>query len=163
MVHQINFFIKKNKNKFINVNFCNNVTLIGLSLINSYYLDKKKKKTFKNFYISSFITYYLRFIWRGKAFRIRFFKKSNKITFNFNHSHWYKLIFKKSYIRVFRLKRQNYLITYSSRFDKSIISNIINSIRPYNKYTKRGIRLKKYFFKQRFGKISQVNSILHSF
>jgi len=54
-------------------------------------------------------------------------------------------------------------MTYLDKKQYLFLRDLFNGIRPYNKYTKRGIRLKKSFFKQRFGKISQVNSILHSF
>ncbi len=120
-------------------------------------------KKLKHFFAYTFLMYYLRIVWRGKAYRVRFFKTSNKFTFNFGHSHWCKLIYDKQYISFFRLKRQNYLVYCADVTDRLKIIKLINSIRTYNKYTRRGIRIKKASYIKRFGKISQVNSILHSF
>ena len=105
----------------------------------------------------------MRIIWRGKAYRVRLFKKRKKFTFNFGHSHWYKMCYSGRYFQFFRLKRQSYLVIFSNRKLNFIVSSFFNGIRFYNHYTRRGIRLKKSFYKKRFGKISQVNSILHSF
>lgn len=63
----------------------------------------------------------------------------------------------------FRIRRQNYLLFFKNRIDFSFLKNSFNTIRKYNKYNRRGIRLKKIYFLKRFGKISQVNSILHNF
>lgn len=73
------------------------------------------------------------------------------------------MIYKKSEVNFFRLRRQNYLVFIKDRFDLRIVKDFFKSIRVYNKYTRRGIRLKKSPYIRRFGKISQVNSILHSF
>lgn len=120
-------------------------------------------KLLKNFYSDSFVSYYLKLTWRGKAYRVRLFKKSSKFTFSFNHSHWCKLTYSKSTVTFSRLRRQSYIVLFAKRSLNPKIQKIFNEIRPYNKYTRRGLRLKKSFYMQRFGKISQVNSILHSF
>ncbi len=113
--------------------------------------------------IYSYIHYYLRIVWRGKAYRVRLFKKNSKFTFNFGHSHWYKIVYDNRHFKFTRIRRQNYVVSFSKREEFYLVKYIINSIRTYNKYTRRGIRFKKDFFIKRFGKISQVNSILHSF
>lgn len=116
----------------------------------------------KKYYTYTFITYYLKIIWRGKAYRVRLFKKSSKFTFNFGHSHWCKMTFSTP-VKFFRLKRQSYLALASTKTQVREIKDFFKSIRIYNRYTRRGIRLKKSPYIRRFGKISQVNSILHSF
>ena len=122
-----------------------------------------KKKNIYTYFNQSFLLQYMRIIWRGKAYRVRFFKKSSKFTLNFGHSHWYKLMFKDTYFKFYKIKRQNYLILFPNRLDKLFLEETFNSIRVYSKYTRRGIRVKKTPYIRRFGKISQVNSILHSF
>ena len=102
-------------------------------------------------------------MWRGKAYRVRLFKKNNKFTLNFGHSHWYKILFNKNYFKFSKLKRQSYLVLFSNRCDCLFLKQIINSIRILNKYTKRGIKIKKTPYIRRFGKISQVNSMLHNY
>ena len=153
----------KNSEKTIQINQFNNATCIILETVTPFFFPNSRKKILKIFFVETFVSYYLRLIWRGKAYRIRFFKKSQKFTFNFGHSHWFKLTFRKNKFQFFRMRRQSYLVTYSNRLEYFFLRDLFNNIRQYNKYTKRGLRLKKTLYKQRFGKISQVNSILHSF
>lgn len=72
-------------------------------------------------------------------------------------------MFKDTYFKFYKIKRQNYLVLFPNRLDKLFLEETFNSIRVYSKYTRRGIRVKKTPYIRRFGKISQVNSILHSF
>ena len=150
--------------KFINVyneqiilkNF-NNITIFITNFILNHYKNFFFIKKFNLFFINSFIYYYLKIVWRGKAYRIRFFKKSCKFTFNFGHSHWYKLKYNNNLYSFFRLKRQSYLILFFDRKLKNHLVNKFNKIRVYNKYTKRGVRIKSTPYIKRFGKISQNN------
>lgn len=155
-------FINKINNIFI-IKKINNIVYVNLNYNMSTYISVKSIKIIKNFFIYSFIIYFLRIVWRGKAYRVRLFKKSSKFTLNFGHSHWYKIIYDKNHYNFFRIRRQNYLVFFKDRNDFFFLKDIFNGIRKYNKYNRRGIRLKKTIFLKRFGKISQVNSILHSF
>ena len=128
------------------------------SFVNNYYC-----KILKHHFVYNYIVYFLKIMWRGKAYRVRLFKKKSKFTLNFGHSHWYKVLYKKDYFKFFKIRRQSYLVLFSNREERHFVANAFHTIRRYNKYTKRGIRVKKTFFLRRFGKISQVNSILHSF
>lgn len=141
---------------FFNPNFNKNVVF---SIHTNTYLQRLVKK----YYIYTYMIYIFRIIWRGKAYRIRFFKKYNKFTLNFGHSHWLKIIYNKKFFYFSRLRRQNYTVFFFNRVDIHRIASTFNNLRKFNKYTRRGIRLKKTHFLKRFGKISQVNSILHNF
>ena len=141
----------------------NNFIIIMLGNGSHIYTAYKYWKLWKNYFVYTFIIYFIRIIWRGKAYRVRFFKKSAKFTFNFGNSHWYKLIYDKTRLSFFRIRRQSYLAFASDRFDTRLIKDFFSNIRVYNKYTRRGIRIKRAPYIRRFGKISQVNSILHSF
>lgn len=152
-----------NSTEQLNVKCVNNFFFFVLDRGWHCYSNLKSVKRLTHFFAYTFLMYYIRIVWRGKAYRIRFFKKASKFTLNFGHSHWYKLWYNISYVHFFRLKRQNYLAYCSSCEEKKLIEDTFNSIRQYNKYTRRGIRTKKSPFIRRFGKISQVNSILHSF
>lgn len=127
------------------------------------YAFNKYKVLLYNYYTYTFIIYYLRIVWRGKAYRVRFFKKSNKFTFHFGHSHWVKFMYDTNQFKFSRIKRQSYVVIFSWRFEYFLLKNFFNNIRTYNKYNRRGIRIKKTPYIKRFGKVSQVNSILHSF
>lgn len=141
----------------------NNILLVDLNQNTNIYTSVKFIKIIKNFFTHSFVIYFLRIIWRGKAYRIRFFKKSSKFTLNFGHSHWCKILYNSNVYSFFRIRRQNYLLFFKDRMDFLFLKSSFNTIRSYNKYNRRGIRLKKIYFLKRFGKISQVNSILHNF
>lgn len=147
---------KINKIFFINCDF-------NKKLLFTFYTKEYYKKIFNTYYINSYIIFFLKIIWRGKAYRVRFFKKKNKFTFNFGHSHWYKIVFFKKFFQFFKFKRQKYFVIYKCRHDRFFLIKLFNNIRKFNKYTRRGIRIKNTFFLRRFGKISQVNSILHSY
>lgn len=161
MISQIILVNFENKN--IQINSINASTCVIMQTPSSYYFHKLSKIKLKKYFVNTFVSFYLRLVWRGKAYRVRFFKKKKKFTFNFGHSHWYKIIYSVKKFQFYRLRRQSYLVTYYNRCTYFFLRDLFNNIRPYNKYNKRGIRLKKTFYKQRFGKISQVNSILHSF
>jgi hypothetical protein len=155
-------FINKFSDKLI-IKKINNILTIGLNKRLTPYSPNKGIKVLKNYFTYSYIIYFLNIVWRGKAYRIRFFKKNCKFTLNFGHSHWYKFVYDKNIFSFYRLKRQKYFVIYKNRFDYQFLKKTIENIRPYNKYTRRGIRLKRSVFIKRFGKISQVNSILHQF
>jgi hypothetical protein len=141
----------------------NNITFFLLNYSQSFCHNNIIISKFKNFFVHSYIIFFLKLVWRGKAYRIRYFKKSNKFTFNFGHSHWLKLIFLPKIFNFFKIRRQSYLIIFSNRIETNFLTNQFNNLRVMNKYTKRGIRVKTSPYIKRFGKISQVNSSLHSF
>lgn len=101
-----------------------------------------------------------RVIFRGKGFRVRVFRESSKLTLNFGHSHWAKLHFKFNW-DFFKLKRQNYLFFSSVITDYLLFKLKLPNIRVVNRYTLRGLRLRRQCVKKRFGKISQYISSLH--
>lgn len=141
----------------------NNIDFFLLNYKQHFSSQSDKISKFKNFFIHSYLIYFLKIIWRGKAFRIRFFKKSNKFTFNFGHSHWLKLIYSNFKFNFFKIRRQGYIVQFFDEKLKKKLINYFNNLRCMNKYTKRGIRIKNTPYIKRFGKISQVNSSLHSF
>ena len=141
----------------------NNISFFLLNYQQKFCYDNLIIWKYKKYFINTYLIYFLRILWRGKAFRIRFFKKSNKFTFNFGHSHWTKLLFDPNIFKFFKIKRQSYLSIFKTRHEASFLSFEFNNLRQMNKYTKRGIRIKNSPYIKRFGKISQVNSSLHSF
>lgn len=141
----------------------NNISFILLNYNQNFYKNNYIIDKYENYFSNSFIIYFLRIIWRGKAFRVRYFKKNNKFTLNFGHSHWLKLIFCPSTFKFVKLKRQNYLVLFENFKNIWKLETFFNNLKKMNKYTKRGIRVKNTPYIKRFGKISQVNSSSHSF
>ena len=110
-------------------------------------------------HIFSFFWFKLTF--RGKGFRVRKFHKSEKITFSFGHSHWTKLLLHKPKFSIFKIRRQNYIWVLLHFNSLSSIQKLLRRVKVVNRYTKRGLRLKKQYIRKRFGKISQMISSLH--
>lgn len=104
------------------------------------------------------IPYWTRIAFKGKGFRMRKFKNSRKLTFNFGHSHWTKLRLRVYFIIFKRKRRQSqfFFCYYKLLFEH--LCSIIKYLRVVNKYTKRGLRLKRQGIIRRFGKISQMLS-----
>ena len=149
--------------KFVNLTKVNNIIVFILNFKENYTINKNYFTMYKKYYIQTYVIFYFRMIWRGKAYRVRFFKKSNKFTFSFGYSHWTKLMYDNDKFMFFKKGRQNYLFFYSKRLEKNYVVSSLNNIRVMNRYTRRGLRLKQTPYIKRFGKISQVNSSLHSF
>lgn len=141
----------------------NNIFFILLNYNQNFYKNTHIIKKYEDYFSNSFIIYFLRIIWKGKAFRVRYFKKNNKFTLNFGYSHWLKLLFSPDIFKFIKLKRQNYLVLFENYKNIWKLQKFFNNLKKMNKYTKRGIRVKNTPYIKRFGKISQVNSSSHSF
>lgn len=113
-----------------------------------------------------FLFFFKRITFRGKSYRIRYFKKINKFTLNFNYSHWTKVKLSLDWSITRRKKkkerdRQRYLILTTNFFLLPNFINFFKNIRFYNCYTMRGLRFRTQPIIRRFGKLSQHVSILH--
>jgi hypothetical protein len=60
-----------------------------------------------------------------------------------------------------KLKKNLYIFKFKEIKDFIIFKTQIRSFRFLNKYTKRGLRVKKIKFTKRYGKISQAFTKLH--
>lgn len=126
---------------------------------------QEKFKTFSLFELY-YLYFWRRITFRGKSYRIKFFKRLNKFTFSFNYSHWMKMKLLANWAISRRKKkkerdRQRYIL-YTANY--TLLPEIIktfSTIRQYNCYTMRGLRLRTQPIIRRFGKLSQHVSILH--
>ena len=57
----------------------------------------------------------------------------------------------------------NAVYGFANRLEREEVVDLFNTIKIFNKYTRRGIRVKNTPYIKRFGKISQANSSAHSF
>lgn len=117
-------------------------------------------RKFNKFILKTFSIHWVRVSFRGKGYRLRKFRKINKLTLNFGHSHWAKLLLKK-YFFFKKIRRQNYMCLISGYSFFKTFRLGVKFFKKINSYTKRGLRLRKQFIQKRFGKISQVTSSLH--
>ena len=116
---------------------------------------------FNKFILKTYSIHWMRVSFKGKGYRLRKFKKLNKLTLNFGHSHWSKIALDLNFFFFKKLKRQNYICLSKYYYLYKIFKLSVRSFKKLNCYTKRGLRLKKQYIKRRFGKISQVVSSLH--
>lgn len=112
------------------------------------------------YFLNSFIMMWVRIAFRGKGFRIRNFQENLKLTLNFGHSHWDRVKFYQ-YWFFWKIKRQNYLLVTCTQDLLYYFRSMWPAIKTMNKYTIRGLRLRKQPIIRRFGKISQHISSLH--
>lgn len=152
--------------QYKNIYFCvytlnENFSLIYV--ISSLYANNKhsKAKAFNVYLLKTFSMHWVRVSFRGKGFRLRKFKDISKLTFNFGHSHWAKMVLESTEFFFKKIKRQNYICLSKHYRKVNDFKLILKKVKSLNVYTKRGLRLRKQFIRRRFGKISQVVSSLH--
>jgi hypothetical protein len=148
-VYIYEYFLKKGF-KFIYACFNDNVTV-----------SRHSFKKFNKFLSTTLMWHWIRIAFKGKGYRMRKFQKSIKLTLNFGHSHWAKVGFDGHYFWIRKMRRQNYMCIIKGYKNLRGAKLELKYIRRLNKYTKRGLRLRKQFLQRRFGKISQVVSSLH--
>lgn len=136
-----------------------------VDLLNNSYAAYREIYKLNRLIIFSFLSNYFLAQWahlafRGKSFRVRNFSSRNKLTLNFGYSHWTRLKLNKKWA-FFKRRRQCYVMYTWCVSDFYSFIRFFPYIRFYNKYTMRGLRLRKQPIIRRFGKISQHISILH--
>jgi len=157
-LNSINIFIYNKSKKF---DFFINTEKSNIQIdkwSNSIILNKKKINTniikFNNYFynfIKSWDTYFFSKIkFKGKGFRIRFFKKIKLVKFFFGKSHKTFIFFKK--IKTKRINKYKFIIKSLIKDKVSFNRNLIVNIRPLNKYTLRGLRSSKQIVFKRKGK-----------
>lgn len=93
--------------------------------------------------------------YQGKGLKIKKSVKKTTILFNLGSSHTSIMFFDYKSATLLRTKKNTFTALF---FKKSnYISNKLTSIiRPYNIYTKRGVRVARQIMYRRFGKVSQI-------
>ncbi len=140
----------------------NSIQLYSINTPQSLRLNYQKWYKFFIYKSLAFSFNWLRLTWRGKTYIVYFFKKKQIYSFRFGFSHWSKLRYTLNY-NSFKFNRQSYFFYCIGYKSYKILRNYIKSIKLINKYTKRGLRVKKQSFVRRFGKISQANSIFSKY
>lgn len=110
--------------------------------------------------------HWTRFMFRGKAFRLRYYKKLNRFFFNLGFSHVTRLFLGPAFLgarkpRPRERTRQRYAIFSYNFYQITMLQAHTRVVKPYNVYTQRGLRLRAQGIGRRFGKISQHISSLH--
>lgn len=158
---------KKKKNINNTINFYNNNKFFKIITEKKIFFDKwfnclmlnneyeiKKKTRIINLFIEFLKTwdkfYFNKIKFKGKGFRIKFFKKIKLIKFYFGKSH--KTFFFLKKIKKKRINKYKFILT---SLNKNILINIsrkIINIKKINLYTLRGLRNSRQIIYKRKGK-----------
>lgn len=106
--------------------------------------------------VSKLKWFFFKFKYHGKGLKIKKSTKLKTIDFNLGSSHISKLYFNTNNVSLLRTKKNTYTaLTY--KFTNFFSSALVKEIRPYNIYTKRGVRVSRQTMFRRFGKVSQLS------
>lgn len=114
------------------------------------YEDRKNINKFHNFIKSWDMYFFNKIKFKGKGFRIRFFKKIRLVKFFFGKSHKSFIFYKK--IKVKRINKYKFLIRNINKNVLMMNKKMTTNIRPINLYTLRGIRCSRQIIGKRKGK-----------
>ena len=148
------------KTSIIQIFLQSNLSFFFIISTGYVYQNQHLLKKLNKFFLKSFSIHWVRVSFRGKGYRLRKFKKLNRLTLNFGHSHWTRLLLTESYFFK-KLRRQNYICLINNYQKLNCFKHYVKYIKKLNSYTKRGLRLRRQYIRKRFGKISQVVSSLH--
>ena len=135
-------------NKYLMFDKWTNTILIDKSKIN--FLNNKINKIF-NYFLNSWNSYFFNKIkFKGKGFRIKFFKKIKLIKFYFGRSHKTFVLLNK--IKRKRINKYKFLLIGLNK--TNVVNNVVKvvKIKPINIYTLRGLRCSKQIIFKRKGK-----------
>lgn len=154
----VNFYLYNSKKKFSLPLNLNKSSCFFDRWSNSIILDKKKinLKTIKinkyfNKILKSWEIYFFEKIkFKGKGFRIKFFKKIKLVKFYFGKSHKTFLFFKK--IKIKKINKYKFILKSLNPSNLNSNSSKVLKIRKLNIYTLRGLRKSKQIVFKRKGK-----------
>lgn len=117
---------------------------------NDFMINKKIEKELKKFLISLNSYFFLKIKFKGKGYKINFFKKTKLIKFFFGSSHIQ--IFKLKNILIKKISKYKFILKNTNLENLNSISKKIIQIRKINPYTLRGIRITKSIIIKRKGR-----------
>lgn len=100
--------------------------------------------------------FFYKFKYHGKGLKVKKSTKSSTVDFNLGSSHISKLYFNLGGVSLLRTKKNTYTAV-THNFTNFFCSALVKTIRPYNVYTKRGVRVSRQTMFRRFGKVSQLS------
>ena len=167
---QLEIIIVKKKTNFLNIFIYNNTYILKLIInIENEFWDFDKEtnslnisrnlfnknniantKTLEKFLKSWDIYFFYKIKFKGKGYRIRFYKKSKIMRFYFGRSHITVYKFKK--IKIKKSGKYKFILKSLNPFNlKNTALNVIK-VKPINRYTLRGLRISRQLVFKRKGK-----------
>jgi hypothetical protein len=99
--------------------------------------------------------FFSKFRYTGKGLKIKKGASTSTVLFNLGSSHISKIHYNQSQLQILRTKKNTYTVISPNTGNKLQGSDMY-TIRPYNIYTRRGVRLNRQSVVRRFGKVSQL-------
>lgn len=166
----INIIIFKQKNNNLNIYLYNKLYFIYLNNLNNknYYKYDNETNSLSiiklipnknNFFMVNFLNQFLKSLdiyfffkikFKGKGYRIRFYKKNKIVKFYFGKSHITFFFFKKLILK--KISKYKFIIKGPNYFNIKNTAVKISKIKPINVYTLRGLRLSRQKIFKRKGK-----------
>lgn len=166
----INVIIFKQKNNNLNIYLYNKLYFIYLNNLNNknYYKYDNETNSLtiikllpnKNmFYMINFLNQFLKSLniyfffkikFKGKGYRIRFYKKNKIVKFYFGKSHITFFFFKKLILK--KISKYKFILKSPNQFNLKNTALKISRIKPINVYTLRGLRIARQKIFKRKGK-----------
>lgn len=144
-----------NKKPFVNLN--GNFIIPKTNLVeNSYTLSNK---VISKLLLFKYLWNFKKIRYHGKGYKIRKSNKTCRLNFRFGKSHWTRVLFDNNIFNVRRTKKNTYTFLSIKSYNLVDLKKLIKKIKGVSHYTKRGVRLTRQYFKKRFGKVSQANSV----
>lgn len=135
---------------------------VSHSSFNSNLVQKNRKSYFNEWAYTKFGAtsklrwFFHKFKYHGKGLKIKKSTKAATVDFNLGSSHISKLYFNTSSVSLLRTKKNSYTAV-THKLTKFFSNSLAKTIRPYNIYTKRGVRVSRQAMCRRFGKVSQLS------
>lgn len=157
------FFFLKNKTN-ISKNFVLFTPINAITskcTLNTNTVQKSQKTYYKD---TGFLTFgaldklrwfFYKFKYQGKGLKVKKSTNRSTILFNLGSSHISKIIYNSGITSVLRTKKNTYTVVFFKK-SKFFSNSLVKKIRPYNIYTKRGLRITRQPMHRRFGKVSQL-------
>ena len=101
--------------------------------------------------------FFSKFRYTGKGLKVKKGSTTTTVLFNLGASHISKIHYTASRMQILRTKKNTYTMLSTNK-NNLVTNQDIRVIRPYNRYTRRGLRLNRQPVERRFGKVSQVAS-----
>ena len=153
-------FFLENKNNYFQINKFNNIIKI-------YHNKVINNQNLINLNINNFLKLidiyeFIKIKFKGKGFKIGFYKNKNLMNFFFGASHINSFIIKNTFIK--KISKYKFIIKSTNIEKLNILSKKIISIKKINFYTLRGLRKSRQILIKRKGRkryfyVKQINKI----
>lgn len=145
--YNFNFFLKNNKNYFFINKFNNVIKIYNKHVFNNQVLINS---TLNNFIKLIDIYEFVKIKFKGKGFKIGFYKNKNIMNFFFGASHINTFLLKNTLIK--KISKYKFIIKSTNVCELNNLAKKIVDIRKINYYTLRGLRKGRQILVKRKGR-----------